>query len=101
MPDRRGGRSRVARRAGPRRGACAGRAIGDAARRVPRSSWWFREPRCRIRGQAPRGVGGLKSKTIETITLFAEDLERSKAFYQNVFGLSVVFEDKNSAVFRF
>jgi catechol 2,3-dioxygenase-like lactoylglutathione lyase family enzyme len=43
----------------------------------------------------------LKSKTIETITLFVEDLERSKVFYQNVFGLSVVFEDKNSAVFRF
>jgi len=43
----------------------------------------------------------LKSKTIETITLFFEDLERSKVFYQNVFGLSVVFEDKNSAVFRF
>jgi catechol 2,3-dioxygenase-like lactoylglutathione lyase family enzyme len=43
----------------------------------------------------------LKSKTIETITLFVEDLERSKVFYQRVFGLSVVFEDKNSAVFRF
>ncbi len=43
----------------------------------------------------------MKSKTIETITLFVEDLERSKVFYQNVFGLSVVFEDKNSAVFRF
>ncbi len=43
----------------------------------------------------------MKSKTIETITLFFEDLERSKVFYQNVFGLSVVFEDKNSAVFRF
>ena len=43
----------------------------------------------------------MKSKTIETITLFVEDLERSKVFYQNVFGLSVVFEDQNSAVFRF
>ena len=43
----------------------------------------------------------MKSRTIETITLFVEDLERSKVFYQDVFGLSVVFEDKNSAVFRF
>ena len=27
--------------------------------------------------------------------------ERSKAFYQDVFGLRLVFEDENSAVFRF
>jgi catechol 2,3-dioxygenase-like lactoylglutathione lyase family enzyme len=40
-------------------------------------------------------------KTIETLTLFVEDLERSKLFYQDIFGLSVIFEDKNSAVFRF
>ena len=40
-------------------------------------------------------------KTIETITLFVEEVERSKRFYQDVFGLSVVFEDENSAVFRF
>src|SRR5229473_3449134 len=101
MPDRRGGRRRVARRAGTRWRARIGGAVGDGGNRVPRRSQWFREPRCRIRGQAPRGVGSLKSKTIETITLFVEDLERSKVFYQDVFGLSVVFEDKNSAVFRF
>lgn len=40
-------------------------------------------------------------KTIDAITLFVEDLERSKVFYQDVFGLPVFFEDKNSAVFRF
>ena len=34
------------------------------------------------------------------ITLFTEDLERSKAFYQYVFGLRLIFEDENSAVFR-
>jgi catechol 2,3-dioxygenase-like lactoylglutathione lyase family enzyme len=40
-------------------------------------------------------------ENIETITLFVEDLERSKGFYQDVFGLSVIFEDENSVVFRF
>src|SRR5438093_2259624 len=38
---------------------------------------------------------------IETITLFAEDLERSKLFYQDVFSLPVLFEDQDSAVFKF
>jgi catechol 2,3-dioxygenase-like lactoylglutathione lyase family enzyme len=38
---------------------------------------------------------------IDAITLFVEDLGRSKLFYQDVFGLSVLFEDANSAVFRF
>jgi len=40
-------------------------------------------------------------KSIDAITLFVEDLEQSKLFYQDVFGLSVLFEDENSAVFRF
>jgi catechol 2,3-dioxygenase-like lactoylglutathione lyase family enzyme len=40
-------------------------------------------------------------KSIDAITLFVEDLKRSKRFYQDVFGLSVIFEDANSAVFRF
>jgi catechol 2,3-dioxygenase-like lactoylglutathione lyase family enzyme len=34
------------------------------------------------------------------ITLFVEDLERSKDFYQNVFGLPLAFEDANSAVYE-
>jgi catechol 2,3-dioxygenase-like lactoylglutathione lyase family enzyme len=29
----------------------------------------------------------LKSTSIDAITLFTEDLERSKSFYQDVFGL--------------
>jgi catechol 2,3-dioxygenase-like lactoylglutathione lyase family enzyme len=40
-------------------------------------------------------------KSIDAITLFVEDLERSKLFYRNVFGLPVFFEDDNSAVFKF
>jgi lactoylglutathione lyase len=41
------------------------------------------------------------SKSVDFITLFTEDLEQSKAFYQDVFGLRLIFEDENSAVFRF
>lgn len=40
-------------------------------------------------------------KSIDAITVFVEDLERSKLFYQDVFGLSVFYEDENSAVFKF
>jgi lactoylglutathione lyase len=38
---------------------------------------------------------------ISAITLFVEDLDATKGFYQRVFGLPVVFEDADSAVFRF
>jgi catechol 2,3-dioxygenase-like lactoylglutathione lyase family enzyme len=38
---------------------------------------------------------------IAAVTLFMDDLEASKSFYETVFGLPVVFEDENSAVFRF
>jgi catechol 2,3-dioxygenase-like lactoylglutathione lyase family enzyme len=41
----------------------------------------------------PGGIGA--------ITLFVEDLEAARAFYQAVFELPVVYEDGNSAVFRF
>lgn len=43
----------------------------------------------------------LKSASIGAITLFTEELDRSKQFYQEAFGLPVAFEDDNSAVFRF
>jgi catechol 2,3-dioxygenase-like lactoylglutathione lyase family enzyme len=38
---------------------------------------------------------------IDAITLFVEDLAASKEFYTTVFGLPVMFEDANSAVFDF
>jgi len=38
---------------------------------------------------------------IDAITLFVEDLEAAKKFYLNVFELPVVFEDDDSAVFKF
>ena len=40
-------------------------------------------------------------KCVRAITLFVENLETAKGFYQEVFGLPVTFEDKNSAVFDF
>ena len=40
-------------------------------------------------------------KGIFAITLFTENLEQTKEFYQNVFGLPIDFEDSNSAVFKF
>ncbi len=40
-------------------------------------------------------------KGIFAITLFTEDLELSKEFYQKIFGLPIDFEDPNSAVFKF
>jgi catechol 2,3-dioxygenase-like lactoylglutathione lyase family enzyme len=39
-------------------------------------------------------------KGIYAVTLFVEDLEAAKQFYIKVFGLAVVFESDNSAVFK-
>ena len=40
----------------------------------------------------PKGIGA--------ITLFVEDLAATKRFYGETFGLPIVFEDGNSAVFK-
>ena len=40
-------------------------------------------------------------QSIDAITLFVEDPQRSKRFYEEVFGLPVIYEDDNSAVFKF
>lgn len=37
---------------------------------------------------------------IEVITLFVDDLATARAFYENVFGLEVVYSDEASAVVR-
>lgn len=44
---------------------------------------------------------GAWPKGIHAITLFVEDLAAARAFYRDVFGLPVVFETDDSAVFRF
>ena len=41
------------------------------------------------------------AKGIFAITLFVEDLQTTKQFYLQVFGLPVDYEDGNSAVFKF
>jgi catechol 2,3-dioxygenase-like lactoylglutathione lyase family enzyme len=40
-------------------------------------------------------------KDVGAITLFVEDPQRSKSFYERVFDLPVLFEDEASAAFRF
>src|SRR5712691_6015140 len=40
-------------------------------------------------------------KGVGAITLFVEDLERSRLFYQDVFGLQMIYEDEDSAAFEF
>jgi len=35
------------------------------------------------------------------ITLFVEDPQRSKSFYQDVFGAPLIYEDEDAATFRF
>lgn len=37
---------------------------------------------------------------LEVVTLFAEDLASTKAFYADVFGLEIVYQDDVSAVFK-
>ena len=50
-------------------------------------------------GKGPEAMA--RPPGIFAITLFVEDLAAAKKFYQAVFGLPVVFEDGNSAVFKF
>ena len=40
-------------------------------------------------------------KGVGAITLFVEDPQRSKAFYEKVFEMPVLFEDENSVAFQF
>ncbi|WP_274654861.1 VOC family protein [Paenibacillus humicola] len=46
-------------------------------------------------------MDALGARNIDVITVFVEDLQGSKSFYQEVFGLAAIFEDPNSAVFKF
>jgi lactoylglutathione lyase len=43
----------------------------------------------------------MSQNSLSVITLFAEDLSRTKSFYQEVFGLQLLFESENQAVFKF
>lgn len=37
---------------------------------------------------------------LDVVTLFIDDVARTKSFYQDVFGLSPIFENENSIVFN-
>jgi catechol 2,3-dioxygenase-like lactoylglutathione lyase family enzyme len=39
--------------------------------------------------------------SVGAITLFVEDPRRSQAFYEEVFGVPLIWEDEDSAVFKF
>jgi lactoylglutathione lyase len=39
--------------------------------------------------------------SVGAITLFVEDPEQAKAFYRDVFGVPAIYEDEDSAAFRF
>jgi lactoylglutathione lyase len=38
---------------------------------------------------------------VSAITMFVEDTERSKSFYERAFALSPIYEDENAVAFRF
>jgi lactoylglutathione lyase len=40
-------------------------------------------------------------KSVGAITLFVEDCRRSQTFYEEVFGLPAIWEDEDSAAFKF
>src|SRR5262245_62066589 len=46
-----------------------------------------------------RGSMAVPLSNLGAITLFVDDLEDSKRFYRDVFGLRLLFEDENSAAF--
>jgi catechol 2,3-dioxygenase-like lactoylglutathione lyase family enzyme len=39
--------------------------------------------------------------SVSAITMFVEDTQRSRTFYERVFGLSPIYEDQNAVAFRF
>ncbi len=47
------------------------------------------------------GMATWAGRGISTVTLFVDDLPATKEFYLNAFGLPVIFEDGDCAVFKF
>jgi catechol 2,3-dioxygenase-like lactoylglutathione lyase family enzyme len=43
----------------------------------------------------------LSLKSIGAITLFIDDVQRSKSWYQKIFEVPIVFEDQDSVAFKF
>ena len=49
----------------------------------------------------PHAPAAAWPKAINALTLFVEDLAAAKAFYRDVFGVPLIYEDDDSAVFNF
>jgi catechol 2,3-dioxygenase-like lactoylglutathione lyase family enzyme len=49
----------------------------------------------------PGGTVTPSLNSISAISLFVENLQAAKAFYQTVFGVKVLFEDQNSVAVKF
>ena len=47
------------------------------------------------------GETAVSLQSVGAITLFVEDPQRSKSFYERIFDLSPIYEDENAAAFRF
>ena len=52
-------------------------------------------------GESALVTQSMAEAKISAITLFVDDLAKTKKFYETVFGLEVLFEDEESAAFRF
>jgi catechol 2,3-dioxygenase-like lactoylglutathione lyase family enzyme len=53
------------------------------------------------KGQLQHEGAIMKLDTIEVVTLFADDIEATKAFYRKVFAVETLFEDVAGAVLKF
>jgi catechol 2,3-dioxygenase-like lactoylglutathione lyase family enzyme len=71
-------------------------AVGATLREVGVVGW-----RRLTEGWMDGSVAASWPRRIGAITLFVEDLAAARAFYMDVFGLAVMFEDDDSAVFDF
>ena len=52
-------------------------------------------------GRSGASAVSVELTSVDAITLFVEDPQRSKAFYEQVFGVNPVYEDANSFAFKF
>jgi catechol 2,3-dioxygenase-like lactoylglutathione lyase family enzyme len=73
----------------------------QGAKKTPNSKTSSRKRTFMDQVREENGDSGAWPKGIAAITMFVEDLAAAKQFYQQVFGLPVVFEDDNSTVFKF
>ena len=84
---------------GLRVSACTSAPAEKPRRLDDQLTWHYRQPTGAQQSGSERTGSWVSG--IQAITLFVEDLDATKLFYQEVFQLPVTFEDPDSAVFRF